>query len=51
MHMALVVFFCDFVAVIWPRFEVIWAPKMAHVGVALAAFVALLAEYIPDEKG
>jgi hypothetical protein len=48
-HAALVLFTADLIAVIWPEFEQVWAGRIAHAGVALAAFLASMSEYIHDE--
>jgi hypothetical protein len=38
------------IAAFWPAFEVLWRPAISHVGVALAAFAATLAEFVTEEK-
>ena len=49
MHVALMIFFCDALACIWPQFEVHWK-IVSRVGVAIAAFFATFAEYFHDEE-
>lgn len=47
-HTALVFFFCDLLAAFWPAFDEVWK-SVAHLGVALAAFLATVSEYLHDE--
>lgn len=48
-HVALLFFFADLIASIWPEFEDHWHRPL-RLGVALAAFLATLAEYIIEEE-
>lgn len=48
-YAALVIFFADFLAAVWPAFEVVWSGSIAHVGVAFAALAAVIAERLHDE--
>lgn len=50
LHAAIVLFFCDMIAAIWPAFDIIWRTHVAHIGVAIAAFAATLAEFITEEE-
>lgn len=47
-HCALMFFFADLLAAVWPPFEHVWG-GIAHLGVAVAACLATLAEYLHDE--
>lgn len=47
-HCALMFFFADLLAAIWPAFEHVWGGT-AHLGVAVAALAATCAEYVHDE--
>lgn len=49
-HVALVVFFADLLACIWPGFGVVWKGPLQKVGVACAAFMACVAEYLYDDE-
>lgn len=49
-HAAMMFFFADLLAAIWPAFEHVWT-GVAHLGVAVAAFFATAAEYLHDEEG
>jgi hypothetical protein len=48
-HAALVLFFADLLGCFWPAFEEVWSGRIAHIGVALAAFVAELSEYVTED--
>lgn len=41
-------FFADLVAAVWPAFDEVWKTK-AHLGVAVAAVLATVSEYLHDE--
>lgn len=47
-HMALIFFFADLVASLWPAFNKVWESH-AHLAIAVAAFSATIAEYINSE--
>lgn len=47
-HTALILFFCDVVAAIWPSFDHVWT-HVAHLGVAFAAFGEAAAEHLIRE--
>lgn len=49
-HAALVLFFADLLALIWPAFSIVWAGPVQKVGVALAALFACIAEYLYDDE-
>lgn len=48
-HCALMFFFADLLAAVWPAFEHVWSGT-AHLGVAVAALAATCAEYVHDEE-
>jgi hypothetical protein len=48
-HAALMFFFADLLAAVWPAFDLVWK-GIAHLGVAVAAFLATAAEYLHDEQ-
>lgn len=48
-HAALMFFFADLLAAVWPAFDQVWK-GIAHLGVAVAAFLATIAEYLHDEQ-
>lgn len=47
-HVALVIFFADFLGCVWPAFGRVWE-RNAHVAVVLATVLATAAEYFVDE--
>lgn len=49
-HCALVLFFADLVAIIWPAFGSVWNGPVEKAGVALAAFFTCIAEYLYDDE-
>lgn len=49
-HAALVLFFADLVALIWPAFGEVWSGHIQKAGVAVAAFFACIAEYLYDDE-
>lgn len=49
-HVAMVLFFADLVALIWPAFGSVWSGPIQKMGVALAAFFACIAEYLYDDE-
>lgn len=52
-HTALIIFFADFIAALWPAFDHVWEGH-AKIAVAIAALTAAAAEYfnakIEDEE-
>lgn len=49
-HAALVLFFADLVATFWPAFGAVWNGPIERGGVALAAFMTCVAEYLYDDE-
>jgi len=49
-HAALVLFFADLLACLWPAFGQMWSGPVQKVGVAIAAFFACVAEYLYDDE-
>lgn len=49
-HVALVVFFADLIACVWPGFGIVWKGPLQKVGVSCAAFLACVAEYLYDDE-
>jgi len=47
LHVALIFFFCDLIGAIYPPFRR-WWEQSSHLGVAVAAFCATVAEYIAE---
>jgi hypothetical protein len=47
-HCALLFFFADLIAAIWPAFNAVWG-GVARIGVALAAIFATCAEFFHEE--
>lgn len=48
-HVSLLMFACDLVGALWPSFAVWWSAR-EHLGVALAAVLATVAEYIHEDE-
>lgn len=48
-HTALILFFADLIAAVWPAFKEVWETR-SHVAIAIAAFAATVAEYFHDEE-
>lgn len=46
---ALVMFFADMLAAIWPAFGSAWENRIGHYGVSVAVFAAFIVEVIHDE--
>lgn len=48
-HTALIIFFADLIAAVWPAFHAVWEGH-AHIAIAVAAFTATVAEYFHDDE-
>lgn len=44
-HAALIIFFSDLIAAVWPAFAKVWEGH-AHIAIALASLTATVAEYL-----
>lgn len=48
-HVATTIFFADMLAAVWQGFAQVWEAH-ARVGVAMAALLACLADYVPKDE-